>query len=81
MKKQDKLKKVIAVVYRTNKTGTSLLNSKPCLHCLMKTYYHTRKKNFLIDRFYYFNEKSELCFYNQQKIKELVLSKEKNIYI
>lgn len=72
LKKSDNKRKVYAIVYRTNKTGTSLLNSRPCKNCLSKTYFLTRKKNYVIDRFYFFDENSKLCYYNKKEIDYLI---------
>ena len=72
VKKSDNIKKIIFVVYRTNKTGTSLLCSKPCKHCLKTAFFSLKKKNYIIDRLYFFNKYHKLSFYNNRTIMDIL---------
>ena len=65
-------KKVNICVYRTNKKGTKLMCSKPCLGCLRKTHRILSYKNYQIHRFYWFNEKGDIQFYNRNEINSLI---------
>ena len=72
IKKSNNNRKVIMVVYRTNKTGSNLLCSRPCLHCLKQSFIQLYKKNYCIYRFYFFNESNKLEYYTKSNIQDII---------
>ena len=60
LKYREKKKKVDIVVFRTNKTATSLLCSKPCCNCIKGVYNTLHRKNYKLNKFYYVNYEGEI---------------------
>jgi len=68
LKKQIKTKKVDIIVFRTNKTATSLLCSKPCQNCINGVWNSLKNKNYKLNKFYYINYLGEVEYYKTSNI-------------
>ena len=49
----NKRKKINLFVFRTNKSGTSLLMAKPCCHCMKYIHENIQRKGYRLHRIYY----------------------------
>jgi hypothetical protein len=57
---QKKKTKISLAVYTTNRDGTKLCMSKCCQNCLKSIDIIAKKKNYIVKRIYYIDEKGEL---------------------
>jgi len=57
---QKKIKKINLAVFTTNKKGDILLLSRCCDNCLKSIDIIAKKKNYIVDKIYYINEKCNL---------------------
>lgn len=55
LKVKKNLKNIDIVIIRVNKSG-SLINSKPCIHCILNMYNIPLLKGYVIKNIYYSNE-------------------------
>jgi hypothetical protein len=55
LKKCHKKKNISLIVFRTNKTASSLLNSKPCYNCIKNIYSTLHFKNYKLINIWYTN--------------------------
>lgn len=65
LKYTRKKKKVDIIVFRTNKTASSLLCSKPCNNCIKGVYNTLYHKNYKLNKFYYVNYDGEIEILNK----------------
>ena len=56
LKKCHKIKEISIIVFRTNKSGSSLLNSKPCDNCIKTINSILIYKNYKLKNIWYTNE-------------------------
>jgi cytidine deaminase len=63
LKKRIKTKKVDIIVFRTNKTASSLLCSKPCQNCVNGVWKTLSQKNYKLNKFYYINYDGDVEYY------------------
>ena len=68
LKYQLKTKKVNIVVFRTNKTASSLLCSKPCKNCIYGVLNELHSKNYKLNKFYYFDYDGYVQYYKKSNI-------------
>jgi hypothetical protein len=68
LKYQIKTKKVNIIVFRTNKTASSILCSKPCQKCVDGVWNSLVEKNYKLNRFYYINYDGEVEYYKPSNI-------------
>lgn len=68
LKCQLKTKKVDIIVFRTNKTATSILCSKPCQNCIKGVKKTFIEKNYKLNRFYYINYDGEVEYYKSSTL-------------
>jgi hypothetical protein len=70
LKYQIKTKKVDIIVFRTNKTATSILCSKPCQNCINGVSKTLNQKNYKLNRFYYINYDGDVEYYKSSNLPE-----------
>ena len=68
LKYTNRKKKVDIIVFRTNKTGTSILWSKPCINCVKSVYNTLNKKNYRLKKFYYINQFGQVEYYTSSTL-------------
>lgn len=68
LKKQIKTKKVDIIVFRTNKTASSILCSKPCQNCINGIWKTLIQKNYKLNKLYYINYDGEVEYYKSSTI-------------
>lgn len=56
LKKCHKIKEVTIIVFRTNKNGSNLLNSKPCDNCINTINSTLKFKNYKLKKIWYTNK-------------------------
>ena len=57
---QKKKKRISLAVYTTNRSGTLLCMSKCCKNCLKSIDIIAKRKNYIVNRIYYIDEKGLL---------------------
>ena len=68
LKKQIKTKKVDIIIFRTNKTASSILCSKPCQNCINGICKTFKQKNYKLNKLYYINYDGDVEYYKSSNI-------------
>lgn len=66
---KKKTERINIIVLTTNKKGDKLIKSECCNNCIHSLFIMSSKKNYIINKIYYMNDKSELTNINYIKKK------------
>lgn len=61
LKKSEKVVPINLLVFRTNNSGSNLMNAKPCMNCINAINFTLRRKNYRLKKLSYTNEIGEIC--------------------
>ena len=61
--KAEKINPISLIVFRTNNSGTKLMNAKPCTNCIKTINFTLKSKNYRLKKLCYTNDEGELCVY------------------
>ncbi len=63
LKKSGKINHISLIVFRTNNSGTKLMNAKPCQSCVKTINITLKSKNYRLKKLCYSDENGEICVY------------------
>jgi deoxycytidylate deaminase len=61
LKKSEKINPISLIVFRTNNSGTKLMNAKPCANCIKTINFTLKSKNYRLKKLCYSDENGEIC--------------------